>query len=268
MAYLWRERKNMVVKENSGASELGYPPKRALVVLPTYNEKENIAALVGEILALRVPLEVLVVDDNSPDGTAEIVAQLVASDQRVHLLRRAGKLGLGTAYKAGFSYGLENGYDAVITMDADFSHHPRYLPAMLAAAANYDLVIGSRYVEGGGVENWPWHRQFLSAGANLMSRLLLGLPARDCTAGFRCYRSRLLQGTDWEAVKAEGYGFLEEMLYRIQRAGFTIGEVPIVFADRKAGSSKISKAEIFKAMAMLFRLGMARVFKMKPAKKS
>ena len=248
----------------TGAPELGYPPKKALAVLPTYNEKENIAALVGEILALGQPLEVLVVDDNSPDGTAEIVQQLVASDPRVYVLRRAGKLGLGTAYKAGFEYGLENGYDAVITMDADFSHHPRYLPAMLAAAANYDLVIGSRYVEGGGVENWPWHRRFLSGGANLLSRLMLGLPARDCTAGFRCYRRRLLQGTDWRLIKAEGYGFLEEMLYRLHRAGFTIGEVPIIFADRKAGSSKISKAEIFKAMAMLFRLGAERIFGGKP----
>jgi dolichol-phosphate mannosyltransferase len=243
-----------------GAGERGYPPKKSLVVLPTYNEKENISALIGEILALDEPLEVLVVDDNSPDGTGEIVAQLAASDPRVHLLRRAGKLGLGTAYKAGFKYGLENGYDAVITMDADFSHHPRYLPAMLAAAANYDLVIGSRYVPGGGVENWPWHRQFLSAGANMMSRVVLGLSARDCTAGFRCYRRRLLQGTDWENIKAEGYGFLEEMLFRLHRAGYNIGEVPIVFADRKAGSSKISKAEIFKAMAMLFRLGAGRVF--------
>jgi dolichol-phosphate mannosyltransferase len=258
----------MAKQANSVAPEKGYPPKRALVVLPTYNEKENIAALAEEILALGQPLEILVVDDNSPDGTAEIVQQIAASDPRVHLLRRAGKLGLGTAYKAGFTYGLENDYDAVITMDADFSHHPRYLPAMLAAAANYDLIIGSRYVPGGGVENWPWHRQFLSAGANMMSRIVLALPARDCTAGFRCYRRRLLQGTDWEAIKAEGYGFLEEMLYRLHRAGFTIGEVPIIFADRKAGSSKISKKEIFKAMAMLLRLGAERIFggKPKPAK--
>ena len=237
----------------------GDRPKRALVVLPTYNERENIAPLMEAILALQAPVEVLVVDDNSPDGTAELVEQLAAKSKRIHLLRRPGKLGLGTAYMAGFSYGLEHGYDCVITMDADFSHNPKHIPALLEAAARDDLVIGSRYIPGGGIENWPAHRRLMSGGANLLTRLVLGLPTHDCTSGYRCYGREALEGTEWRQIRANGYAFLEEMLYRIYRAGFSIGESPIVFADRRAGASKISKSEIWKGMMTLARLGKERL---------
>jgi dolichol-phosphate mannosyltransferase len=220
---------------------------RSLVVLPTYNEADNVLPLIAEILPQDPGLHVLVVDDNSPDGTGRLVAELAAVEPRVHLLSRPGKLGLGGAYLAGFGYGLEQGFERVLTMDCDFSHKPRYLPQLLAGMADHDLMIGSRYVPGGGIKNWPLHRKFLSAFANLYTRLLLRVPVRDCTSGFRCYSAEVLRRVDPFSVRSSGYSFLEEMVWRVQRHGFTIGEAPILFEDRERGQSKINKKEIYRA---------------------
>ena len=220
---------------------------RALVVLPTYNEAENVLLLAEEVFRQAPEVEILVVDDASPDGTGDMVEEKGREEARLHLLRREGKLGLGTAYLAGFRYGLDHGYDMVLTMDCDFSHHPRYLPNVLAGMADHDMMIGSRYVPGGGVANWPLHRRFLSRFANLYTRILLRLPVKDCTAGFRCYHRRVLEHVDPFGVKSSGYSFLEEMVMRVHRAGFRIGETPILFEDRERGVSKINKSEIWRA---------------------
>lgn len=229
---------------------LSASPPRSLVVLPTYNEAENVIPMLREVLAASADLAVLVVDDKSPDGTADLVrgeAALHASNERVFLIERAGKLGLGTAYLAGFRYGLEQGFERVLTMDCDFSHKPGYLPALLAGMAEHDMMIGSRYVAGGGIVNWPWHRKFLSGFANIYTRALLRLPVRDCTSGFRCYSREVLETVDPFAVRSSGYSFLEEMVWRVQRHGFRIGETPIVFEDRLRGQSKIDGSEIYRA---------------------
>lgn len=220
---------------------------RALVILPTYNEAQNVVGLVGEVLAKVDSLDALVVDDNSPDGTGDLVAELARTEPRVHLLRRARKLGLGTAYLAGFRYALERDYECVITMDCDRSHHPRYLPDMLSAMAGADLVIGSRYMPGGAILNWPRWRLLLSAFANGYTRLLLGLPIRDCTSGYRCYRRLVLETVDPWSIRGSGYSFLEEMAWRVHRYGFRMGETPICFEQRAAGSSKIDSSEIYRA---------------------
>lgn len=220
---------------------------RILVILPTYNEIENVLDLSRDVLAQDGRLEVLVVDDASPDGTGDAVAGAMASEPRLKLLRRKGKLGLGTAYLAGFQFGLDHGYDAVFTMDCDYSHHPKYLPAMLRLLESHDMVIGSRYVAGGGVDNWPWHRRALSRFANFYARTLLRLPIRDCTAGFRGYRRHVLEAVDPFAIRSQGYSFLEEMASRVVRCGFSIGEVPIIFVDRRLGVSKIESKEIYLA---------------------
>lgn len=220
---------------------------RALIVLPTYDEAENVLRMAEEIFSTAPEVEILVVDDASPDGTGDLVAGAMETEPRLHLLRREGKLGLGSAYLAGFRYGLEHGHDLVLTMDCDFSHHPRYLPDLLSAAADHDLVIGSRYVPGGGISNWPIHRRFLSGFANLYTRTLLRLPVRDCTGGFRCYRREVLETVEPFGVRSSGYSFLEEMVYRVHRSGFHIGETPILFEDRAAGQSKIDRSEIWRA---------------------
>lgn len=230
-------------------------PGRALMIVPTYNEKENIARLVGRLRALPGDVHVLVVDDNSPDGTGAIADGLAAADTGVFVLHRAGKLGLGTAYKAGFAFGLERGYAFLCTMDADFSHSPESLPDLLAKASEgYDLVVGSRYVPGGAVEGWPTSRKILSYGANRLAHLVLGVAIRDCTAGFRCYRRRVLETVDPNVIFSSGYSFLIEMAFHVQRAGFRCGEVPITFVNRTVGDSKISKTEIYKAFYTLLRL--------------
>ena len=218
-----------------------------LIILPTYNEAENVLQVSKEGLAQDPSLDVLVVDDNSPDGTAHLVESSITQEPRLHLLRREGKLGLGSAYLAGFRYGLDRGYDRMLTMDCDLSHNPNDLPRLLAAAADSDLVIGSRYVPGGGISNWPLHRRLLSRFANLYTRVLLRLPVRDCTSGYRCYSRRVLEAIDTFTIQSSGYSFLEEMVWRVHRAGFRIREVPIVFEDRRAGSSKIGRAEIYHA---------------------
>lgn len=233
-----------------------------LIVLPTYNERDNLPALIDMLLELPVDLGVIVVDDHSPDGTGEIADKLAAKNpQHVFVIHRSGKLGLGTAYLAGFRDGLATGAARLMTMDADFSHHPRYIPDMVEASrAGYDLVIGSRYVKGGGTPDFPLRRRLLSGGANGFARLMLGLKARDVTAGFRCYRREVLENLPLDTIFSSGYSFLIEMLFLVQRAGYSVGEVPITFEDRKEGQSKISEREIMKAMYTVIRLSWRRVF--------
>lgn len=220
---------------------------RALVILPTYNEAGNVLSITSGVLAQDPQLEVLVVDDASPDGTGDLVEAAARTEPRLQLLRRAGKLGLGSAYLAGFRYALDSGVELVLTMDCDGSHNPRYLPSMLAAAAQADLVIGSRYVAGGGVVNWPKRRRLLSRFANFYTRTLLRVPVRDCTAGFRCYRRKVLETVNPFSIRGSGYSFLEEMVYRVHHCGFRIAEVPILFEQRTHGVSKIDEREIYRA---------------------
>ena len=225
---------------------------RSLVVLPTYNEAENVLRMASEVLATAPELEVLVVDDGSPDGTGALVRGAMESEPRLHLVERAGKLGLGTAYLAGMAFGLERGFANILTMDCDFSHKPSYLPNLIAGMRDHDMMIGSRYVPGGGIANWPAHRRFLSAFANLYTRVLLRLPTHDNTSGFRCYSREVLETIDTESIKSSGYSFLEEMVFRVHRAGFQIGETPILFEDRVLGTSKIDRSEIFRAALHVF----------------
>lgn len=229
---------------------------QATVIIPTYNERENIGALVTQLLALPTGVQVLVVDDNSPDGTGAIADRLAVENKgRVQVVHRSGKLGLGTAYTAGFKHALTEGADLICTMDADFSHNPRYIPEMVGKIAEgHDLVIGSRYVRGGGASGCTLPRMLLSWGANAFARTMLGLRAHDTTAGFRCYRREVLAEMDLDDIKASGYSFLIEMLYRVQRRGWQVGEVPIIFENRRLGTSKISKDEIVRAMATVLRL--------------
>ena len=230
------------------------------VIIPTYNEIENLARLVEQILALDIGAYIIVVDDSSPDGTGELADELAARNGRMKVMHRPGKLGLGTAYTAGFKQALIEGSDVIVTMDADFSHNPRYIPALVALIDQHHLAIGSRYVAGGGVTaDWGIYRKFLSWGANHFTRLMLGLKAHDCTAGFRCYRREVLQSIDLDCIFSNGYSFLIEMLFKCQRVGFSVGETPITFENRHHGSSKISQVEIFKAMYTVLRLAVVRL---------
>jgi glycosyltransferase involved in cell wall biosynthesis len=223
------------------------PTPRTLVVLPTYNEIENLERAVSRVRG--AGYDVLVVDDNSPDGTGDLAARLAAADPGVHLLRRPAKLGLGSAYVAGFKCGLERGYEYLVEMDADGSHRPEHLPEIVGEAQRTGtLAIGSRYVRGGSVSGWGWHRKLLSWGANVYCRTLLGVRVRDVTAGYRCYPRRVLEAVDLDAVMSQGYSFQIEMTYRCLRRGFAVREVPIQFEDRVAGRSKVSEGEVRKAL--------------------
>ena len=224
------------------------------VILPTYNEADNLTALVQALLALPNDLTVIVVDDGSPDGTGEVAERLAGETGRVRVCHRAGKLGLGTAYIEGFRVALAAGARRIVTMDADFSHHPRYLPNVVALTDAADLGIGSRYVAGGATLNWGLERQLLSWGANSLARALLRLPACDCTGGFRCYRREVLEAIDLDAIQSNGYSFLIEMLYQVARHGFRVAETPILFEDRRFGQSKISPHEIWRAVLTVGQL--------------
>lgn len=227
---------------------------RILVVIPTYNESENIPRLIPLILEQTGGVEVLIVDDGSPDGTGDIVRSMGKSDPRVHLLERTGKMGLGTAYVAGFRYALAGNYDYVFEMDADFSHNPKEIPAFLAKAHDVDLVVGSRYTNGVRVLNWPMQRLLLSWTANIWTRFMTGLPLNDATGGFKCYRIAVLKGIDLDSIRSNGYAFQIEMSYKAWRKGFRLGEIPIVFLDRNAGTSKMSKHIVYEAFFMLWKL--------------
>jgi dolichol-phosphate mannosyltransferase len=225
-----------------------------LVIVPTYNESENISRLIPAILAQRGDIHVLVVDDNSPDGTAAIVRTMQKGNKRIHLLERAGKMGLGTAYVAGFKYALQHDFAYVFEMDADFSHDPNEIPNFLAAVQTHDLVIGSRYTNGVRVLNWPMRRLLLSYYANIYSRIMTGLPLHDATGGFKCYRRSVLEAINLDGIDSNGYAFQIEMSFKAWKKGFRLLEIPIVFLDRRIGTSKMSKHIVYEALFMLWRL--------------
>jgi dolichol-phosphate mannosyltransferase len=233
---------------------------RLLVTLCTYNERENIELLVPEIHEQLPLADVLVIDDGSPDGTGELVDAMATVDSRIHVLHRSGKQGLGTAILAGFRYAIEHDYDYVLNMDADFSHHPRHLLALVDCMNRVDVGIGSRYVVGGGVEGWGFHRHFMSQGINFYARLLLRLRTSDNSGSYRCYRISKLREIDLDRVRARGYAFQEEILYRCRRVGCTFEESAIVFEDRRYGSSKIDWRESVSALWVIFRLGIENLF--------
>lgn len=229
---------------------------RTLVALATYNERDNLEPLVREIQNALPAADILVIDDNSPDGTGQRADELAGTDPRIHVLHRPGKLGLGTAILAGIRFAQDHAYDFHFSMDADFSHHPRYLPAMLAGMQNRDVMIGSRYVPGGGVVNWPISRQLMSRSVNMMVRLLFRIPAKDTSGGYRCYRLAKLKNAELSKIMSRGYSFQQEMLYRCRKAGCRIGEIPIIFENRRAGASKVNPREAFRSMGMLLWLGL------------
>ncbi len=233
---------------------------RTLVTVATYNEIENLPRLVDEILLALPRVHLLVIDDNSPDGTGDWCDRKAAEDPRVHCMHRPGKLGLGTATIAGMQYAIRLGCKYVLNMDADFSHQPRYLGELLAGmepegAPAVDVMIGSRYVPGGGVEGWPLRRRLMSRAVNCYARWLLGLKAKDCSGAFRCYRTELLARLDFDAVRSRGYSFQEEILWHLKRLGARFAETPIVFIDRQRGTSKINSKEALAALRIIFTLG-------------
>jgi len=233
---------------------------KILVVIPTYNESENIARIIPLVLEQAPGTEVLVVDDGSPDGTGAMVRAMGERDPRVHLLERPVKSGLGTAYVAGFRYALAGDYEFVFEMDADFSHNPKEIPAFLEKAAGADLVVGSRYTNGVRVLNWPMQRLLLSWTANVWTRFMTGLPLNDATGGFKCYRIAVLRGIDLDNIRSNGYAFQIEMSYKAWRKGFRLAEIPIIFLDRDAGTSKMSKQIVYEAFFMLWKLWFQGMF--------
>ncbi len=230
-------------------------PERALVIVPTYNERDNILRLIDAVLAQDPSIDVLVVDDGSPDGTGTLVDERVAADSRVHVIHREKKMGLGTAYLTGFRWALEHDYELVFEMDADFSHDPSHLPQFIESAREADVVLGSRYRDGKvTVVNWPMNRLLLSYGANIYARIVTGLPLFDATGGFKCFHRKVLQAIDLNDVRSNGYAFQIEMSFRAWRKGFRITEIPIVFVDRTEGESKMSKRIVREAIWMVWRL--------------
>ncbi len=228
---------------------------RTLIVVPTYNERDNVEHVARHFLAPIPSAHILFVDDNSPDGTGEILDRLAAADDRLHVLHRPGKLGLGTAYLDGFAWGLARAYDLFFEMDADFSHDPTYLPGMVdLAERDADVVIGSRYVAGGGTRNWGLGRKIISRGGSIYARTILGVSVRDVTAGFVCWRRQALEAIDLAAIKSNGYSFQIEMKYRAILAGLRLVETPIVFVDRRVGQSKMSRRIVAEAMQMVWKL--------------
>ena len=233
-------------------------PRRALVCLPTYDERENLGPIVVAILGAVPAAEILVVDDASPDGTGRLADEIAARDPRVHVLHRERKQGLGRAYLAGFAWALERDYGLVLEMDADFSHDPRHLPELIARAAGADLVLGSRYVPGGGTVNWGLARRIISRGGSFYARTVLGVPVRDLTGGFKCFRREVLEAIDLGSVECAGYAFQIELTYRALARGFRVVEVPIVFADRRVGQSKMSRRIVLEAMHRVWSIRFSR----------
>jgi len=233
---------------------------KTLIIIPTYNEKENISRLIDCIFSVDETVHILVVDDNSPDRTWEIVENKSREDSRVFLIKRAGKSGLGTAYIRGFKYAIEKGYDYVFEMDADFSHDPGEIPSFLEAIKTSDLVIGSRYIKGVNVVNWPLRRLILSYGANVYTRIITGLPIKDSTGGFKCFRKKVLETLDLDKITSNGYSFQIEVNYKVWKKGFNIKEIPIIFVDRSEGTSKMSKKIIREAIWMVWKLRFLSLF--------
>jgi dolichol-phosphate mannosyltransferase len=244
----------------NGTAHASPKADRLLVSLATYNERENLPILVAEIFKFAPEAHILVIDDNSPDGTGWLADKLAAADPRVRVLHRPGKLGLGTALLAAMRHAMDGGYDLLLNLDGDLSHPPRYIPAILAGMEGRDVMIGSRYVPGGGTENWPAARQFISKSVNLMVRTLFRLPVRDASGAFRCYRVSLLRKTRLENLRSRGYSCQQEVLFRCHQAGARIGETPIVFENRRAGASKVNWYEALRSISMLVFLGVGNVF--------
>ncbi|MDP9022020.1 MAG: polyprenol monophosphomannose synthase [Actinomycetota bacterium] len=231
------------------------PPGRALVVTPTYNERDTVADLVRRALTA-ADVDVLIVDDASPDGTGTIADELAAAHPRVHVLHRAAKHGLGSAYRTGFRWGMQQRFDVFVEMDADLSHDPGQLPQLLEATRTSDVVVGSRYVRGGHTRNWPWYRRLLSWGGNLYVQLVTGIPVRDATSGYRAFRREVLAELEVESLRSDGYSFQVETVLRAWRAGFVVTEIPITFVERRTGSSKISRAIVVEAVWRVLRWGL------------
>ena len=239
--------------------------QKTLVTIATFNEIENLPQLVDEVFRVAPEVDILVIDDASPDGTGKWCDRRAASDPRLRCLHREGKLGLGTATIAGMQYAIQNGYDYVLNLDADFSHPPRYVPDLLAGMAPadgppVDVMIGSRYTAGGGIEGWPLRRHLMSRAVNLYARCLLGLKPKDCSGAYRCYRTELLARLDFQAIHSRGYSFQEEILWHLKRLGARFGETPIVFGDRQHGASEIDTREALSALGIIFRLGLRNLF--------
>ncbi len=235
--------------------------KKALIIIPTYDELENLPKLLPEVLSKDENIAVLIVDDSSPDGTADWVKKEAEKNPRIKLIKREKKMGLGTAYIAGFKYALDNNYDYIFEMDADFSHDPDEIQNFLNEIKTYDLVLGSRYKEGVNVINWPMRRLMLSLFANMYTRVITGLPVRDATSGFKCFRKEVLQAIDLDAVKSNGYAFQIEMTFKAWKKGFKIKELSIVFTDRVKGTSKMSKKIVREAIVMVWKLRFASMFR-------
>jgi dolichol-phosphate mannosyltransferase len=232
---------------------------KVMVVVPTYNERQNIEELAPKVLSQLPDAELLVVDDGSPDGTGEYADGLAERDPRVHVLHRPGKMGLGSAYVRGFQYALGTKADLVIQMDADFSHDPNVIPDLVEKTGEYDVVIGSRYITGANVVNWPLRRLFLSYFANVYTHIATGLPLRDSTGGFKCFRRNVLESIDLDAVRSDGYSFQIEINFRCWRKGFSMREIPIIFVDRHSGTSKMSRRIVWEAMWLVWRLRFDRI---------
>ena len=235
--------------------------KKALIIIPTYDELENLPKLLPEVLSKDENIAVLIVDDSSPDGTADWVKKEAEKNPRIKLIKREKKMGLGTAYIAGFKYALDNNYDYIFEMDADFSHDPDEIQNFLNEIKTYDLVLGSRYKEGVNVINWPMRRLMLSLFANMYTRVITGLPVRDATSGFKCFRKEVLQAIDLDKVKSNGYAFQIEMTFKAWKKGFKIKELSIVFTDRVKGNSKMSKKIVREAIFMVWKLRFASMFR-------
>jgi dolichol-phosphate mannosyltransferase len=241
---------------------------RILVSLATYNEHGNIARLIEEIHRYLPQAHVLVVDDNSPDGTGQLADQLAENDPRIHVIHRAGKLGLGTATLAAMRYAMEHDYDYLQNMDADFSHPPRFLPGIIAGMDTHDVMIGSRYVPGGGTENWPLSRRIISKSVNTLVRFLFRMPVRDASGAYRCYRVSKLREAHLEDTRSQGYSFQQEVLFRCHKAGCRLGEYPIIFENRRAGVSKVNAAEAIRSISMLIFLGIRNFIGLEPRRRA
>jgi dolichol-phosphate mannosyltransferase len=227
---------------------------KTLVVTPTYNEAENVERIINAVLSQDASIEILIVDDNSPDGTAQIVEKIQANNNRVHLLKRAGKMGLGTAYVEGFKYAINNNYDFVMEIDADFSHDPNEIPNFLKKIQEFDVVLGSRYINGVRILNWPIRRLILSYGASMYTRIITGMPIKDATGGYKCFRIAVLKSINLDNIHSNGYAFQIEMNFKAWKKGFKIFELPITFVDRTHGTSKMSKKIVYEAVLLVWKL--------------
>ena len=235
---------------------------KTLVIIPTYNEIDNLPRLLPEVLSKNEEIDVLIVDDNSPDGTAEFVETEMKNNIHLHLLKRQSKMGLGTAYIAGFKYALQKNFELIFEMDADFSHDPKEIPRFLEEIKEQDLVIGSRYISGVNVVNWPMRRLLLSWFANLYTRVITGMPVHDATGGFKCFRRKVLEAIDLNEVKSNGYAFQIEMNFKAWKKRFKVKEIPIIFVDRMKGQSKMSKKIVREAVTMVWKLRLKSIFGM------